>query len=61
MPWLWLQWWSNNPCSGPSEREDAGAGREKQPEQWVAVHQEETGGDWKSEGKCLLTGITEQL
>ena len=38
-------------CLGPSKRKDAGTGGEKQPEQWVAVHQEEIGGDWKSEGR----------
>ena len=41
------------PCSGPSKREDAGTGGEKQPEQWVAVHKEETGGDRKPEGRKL--------
>ena len=42
---------STIPCPGPSKREDAGTGGEEQPQQWVAVHQEETGGNRKSEGR----------
>ena len=37
--------------SGAFEGEDAGAGGEKQPQQWTGLDQEEAGGDWKSKGR----------
>ena len=41
------------PFTGPSEGEDAGAWGEEQPQQWLAINQEEVGRNWKPKGKWM--------